>query len=114
MENLSHIQFKYFYDHTYDHHVIAAYKPENKSSDSVATLGWIGHDYAKQHGLNPGVIHTVSVDEPHRRQGIATGMLQEAQKVAKDSNGEIPMPKHASRLSVEGKAWKKSFKQPKA
>jgi hypothetical protein len=41
-------------------------------------------------------------------------MLQEAQKVAKDSNGEIPMPKHASRLSVEGKAWKKSFKQPKA
>jgi ribosomal protein S18 acetylase RimI-like enzyme len=55
-----------------------------------------------------GVIQTVHVNPEHRRKGIATAMLQEAQRQAALHN-HIPAPVHSSQLSDDGKAWKDSL-----
>ena len=90
-------------------HVVAAYLPGSK--ESVGSMGWIGHNYAEEHGFKPGVIKNIVVDEVHRRKGIGTGMYKKAQEVSKTSKGDIPNPRHNARLTSDGKSWKKSLKQ---
>jgi GNAT superfamily N-acetyltransferase len=46
-----------------------------------------------------GEILDVQVDEPHRRKGVATGMLDFA------SGMNVTQPKHSELLTEEGESW---------
>lgn len=52
-------------------------------------------------------VKEVFVEEPFRRQGVATGLWNEAHRLAKETRGVQP-PKHSSQRTNEGTAWAKS------
>lgn len=52
-------------------------------------------------------VKDVFVEEPFRRQGVATGLWNEAHRIAKETRGVQP-PKHSSRRTNAGTAWAKS------
>lgn len=52
-------------------------------------------------------IGNVEVSPEHRRQGIATGMLEHARLLA-ELNARIPQPKHSADRTNDGDAWARS------
>lgn len=75
------------------------HKLEAVSGDEVVgSLEW----YPKSR-----TVKDVFVEEPYRRQGIATGLWKEAHSIAKTTRGVQP-PKHSSQRTREGTLWAKS------
>lgn len=56
-----------------------------------------------------GTIEKVHVDNEYRRQGIATALLAESRKYAK--NQKLAAPTHSQRRSPAGDAWAQSLKE---
>ena len=52
-------------------------------------------------------VRNVMVSEPHQRQGVATAMWNEGQRLASE-NARIPQPKHSADRTNEGDAWARS------
>lgn len=52
-------------------------------------------------------VKDVFVEEPFRRQGVATGMWEEAHQIAQTTRGVQP-PKHSPQRTAAGTAWAKS------
>lgn len=49
----------------------------------------------------------ILVDSDSQRQGIATGMWQEGQRLAAE-NARIPAPRHSPDRTIQGDAWAKA------
>ena len=79
-------------DHPGSHEVTAIQK------DTGEMAGWLAWEPY-------GEIHTVEVEKPFQRQGVATAMLRHAENVSLSSKGHIPFPEHSTNLSDEGQAW---------
>lgn len=73
----------------FDHSVQAVHKP---SGEVVGEMLW-------QDG---GPLFMIDVDENHQRKGVATGMVQHGQKIAKASKYRIPKPSRAYSETDEG------------
>lgn len=56
---------------------------------------------------NSSEIGDVEVSEEHRRQGVASGMLEHARLLA-ELNRRIPQPKHSDDRTDDGDAWARS------
>jgi hypothetical protein len=69
----------------------------NKGDDPIAHMQW---DPEK------GKISDIHVEEPYRRQGVATSMWNKSQQWSKD-NGVTP-PAHSPKRTEAGDAWAKS------
>jgi ribosomal protein S18 acetylase RimI-like enzyme len=52
-------------------------------------------------------IGSLEVEPEYRRQGVATGMWQEAQRLA-ETNKNVPAPQHSSDRTNMGTAWAKA------
>lgn len=52
-------------------------------------------------------VKEVFVEEPFRRQGIASSLWHEAHRIAKETRGVQP-PKHSTRRTRAGDAWARS------
>ena len=61
--------------------------------------------------MKTGHVLKVEVNEEHRRQGVATGLWQQAQTAASGTRSVVK-PKHSSERTVEGDAWAKSVGGP--
>jgi GNAT superfamily N-acetyltransferase len=61
-----------------------------------------------QWGRNDGKITELYVKRAHRRQGVATGMMNEARRVARE-NSAVVEPQHHSLRSRAGDAWAKKI-----
>lgn len=95
MSNLNQVQFEaYPVDHPMGIHSVRAIK----SGEEVGSLFW------HQRG---GKIENIHVYPEHRRQGIATAMFHEANKIAKENN--LTAPKHSNMRTEAGDAWSKSI-----
>lgn len=73
-------------------HTVTAHHPE--SGEEIGYLTWSDVD---------GEVAHVHVDRKHQRQGVATGLWDEAHRIAVE-RGEVA-PRHSGDQTVEGKAW---------
>jgi ribosomal protein S18 acetylase RimI-like enzyme len=102
-ENLSKMQFKFW--------PAKPYTPEpDYEGDKPKEQPGI-HMVSNEHGFmkwhpHTGEILDVFVGNADRRKGIATSMLKEARKIAKEKG--IAYPKHSSKRSNMGDAWIKA------
>lgn len=102
------------------HHTVEAWAPEHA-----------GTDWAKAHpsernqlvgsfmdpGIRPigsmswhhqtGEVRGIDTDPGHRRQGVASSMWAEGQRVAGETRG-VKLPKHSAQRTTAGDAWAKS------
>ena len=62
----------------------------------VAHLAW-----------NARGVHNIEVPTEHQRRGVATGLWNEAHRLA-EQNARIPAPKHSADRTTEGDAWARS------
>jgi GNAT superfamily N-acetyltransferase len=92
MGNLSPTQFSFV--NTVGGHQILAHQ----ESKPIGKLEW---------AEGTGKIQEVFVTKPHRRKGVATAMLTESRKVAKDKGLKVPI--HSERRSDAGENWAKSL-----
>ena len=96
MSNLSALQFSYRKD-LGGHEVTASIKDK-----PVGMINWAGG--------GKGQIEKIFVAPEHRRKGIATALLGESRRIAKEK--DILPPAHSERRSEAGDAWAKSLKEP--
>lgn len=96
-------QFRFLYQRPteswHDYHLLDAV-PADKEPDtgnSVGHMTWF---------KNSGVVSELFVGEQNRRQGIATNLWNEAQRLSRQ-DPSIPAPKHSSFRSRSGDAWAK-------
>lgn len=94
-DNLSNLQFSFA--HNIGGHQVTATLGE----EPVGLLDW-----AKA----TGKIEKITVAKEHRRKGIATALLAEGKRVAKEKGLKEPI--HSERRSEAGDAWAKSLKEP--
>lgn len=52
-----------------------------------------------------GPLFEINVAGDHQRRGVATGMVQHANKVSQETKGDVPMPMRASHETDEGNDW---------
>lgn len=69
-----------------------------RDDDVIGRLEW----YPKSR-----TVKDVFVEEPFRRQGVATGLWNEAHRIAKETRGVQP-PRHSSQRTNAGTAWAKT------
>ena len=94
MSKLSSVQFSAsVIDHPRGIHSIKAKKGDTE----------VGRLYWHQKG---GTIEHIEVYPEHQRQGIATAMFNEANRVAKERN--VSAPTHSRKRTEEGEAWAKT------
>lgn len=55
-----------------------------------------------------GEIHNIAVDWDARRMGVATGMWQEAHRLAGETRG-VRAPRHSAERTDAGEAWARSL-----
>ena len=86
--------------------LVAGITKAKKGNKIVGTLRWGGTKDSMVKDLNGATVHSVHVDEPHRRKGIATKLWQEAQQEVAKHGIELG---HSMNQSPEGKAWASSL-----
>ena len=91
-DNLSSLQFS-FQDTIGGHQVLA-----HQDSKPIGKREWAS---------GTGKIHEVFVSKPHRRKGVATALLNESRKIAKDKGLKVPV--HSERRSDAGDSWAQSL-----
>jgi GNAT superfamily N-acetyltransferase len=88
------------FPYTYKHFTIPADESEwNAIEAHHPDEGKVGHLLWHPNGE----IQDVQVDEPHRRKGVATGMLEHAKTL------KVKPPKHSELRTEEGDAWVQSL-----
>ena len=94
-ESLSGLQFNYELKETGGskgaHHISASL-----GDQPVGSMTWRSRE-----------IQGISVEPEHRRQGVATALWNEGQRLASE-NAQIPAPKHAADRTNAGDAWARS------
>jgi hypothetical protein len=100
--------FKYYNDPNYNpdiffgdnEHTVRAFHPD--TGEEMGRLSFYGKD-----AITPGEIDKIEVTEKFRRQGVATGLLEEARRLsAVDEN--VPYVVHSKSRTPDGDAWAKS------
>jgi hypothetical protein len=100
--------FKYYNDPNYNpdiffgdnEHTVRAFHPD--TGEQMGRLSFYGKD-----AITPGEIDKIEVTEKFRRQGVATGLLEEARRIsAVDEN--VPYVVHSKSRTPDGDAWAKS------
>jgi hypothetical protein len=100
--------FKYYNDPNYNpdiffgdnEHTVRAFHPD--TGEQMGRLSFYGKD-----AITPGEIDKIEVTEKFRRQGVATGLLEEARRLsAVDEN--VPYVVHSKSRTPDGDAWAKS------
>jgi hypothetical protein len=100
--------FKYYNDPNYNpdvffgdnEHTVRAFHPD--TGEQMGKLSFYGKD-----AITPGEIDKIEVTEKFRRQGVATGLLEEARRLsAVDEN--VPYVVHSKSRTSDGDAWAKS------
>jgi hypothetical protein len=102
------------------HHTVEAWAPEHADSTWAKTPPseretWEGSDVDP--GTRPlsslawhhktGEIRGVYTADEHRRQGLASSLYQEGNRIAGQTRG-VPQPKHSPQRTKVGDAWAKS------
>jgi len=90
--SLSSLQFS-FKDTIGGHQVLA-----HQDDEPIGKLEWAAGN---------GLIQKVYVAKPHRRKGVATALLTESRRIAKDKG--LKVPAHSERRSDAGESWAKSL-----
>ena len=100
--------FKYYNDPNYNpdvffgdnEHTVRAFHPD--TGEEMGKLSFYGKG-----GMTPGEIDKIEVAEKFRRQGIGTGLLEEARRLSTvDEN--VPYVVHSKSRTPDGEAWARS------
>jgi len=100
--------FKYYNDPNYNpdiffgdnEHTVRAFHPD--TGEEMGRLSFYGKG-----GITPGEIDKIEVAEKFRRQGIGTGLLEEARRLSTvDEN--VPYVVHSKSRTPDGEAWARS------
>lgn len=100
--------YKYYNDPNYNpdiffgdnEHTVRAFHPD--TGEEMGRLSFYGKD-----AITPGEIDKIEVAEKFRRQGVATGLLEEARRLSTvDEN--VPYVVHSASRTPDGEAWAKS------
>jgi GNAT superfamily N-acetyltransferase len=82
-----------------------------KGNRIVGHLAWVGTKNSQVSELNGATVHSIHVQEPHRRKGIATALVKTANK---DVNEHGIKLEPSMNRSAEGESLYKSLTSPKS